>query len=841
VQYWRFQADEGAKKAGWKARPTPTWYAATIPAAQHRSVAVCDAMTARPINLARQEPFMLQVSTRGFLSLLVSIAISAAAQAQSETAGDFESDEADVLAGHSYHGEVFNEGPRQQAYLMEGTGTVHFPVTTQNPLVQQFVDQGVGQLHGFWYFEAERSFRQAAMLDPQCAISYWGMAMANIDNASRGKGFIAEAVQRKAGVSPREAMYIDALDAYFKADEKDKKARAEKYTKALERILYEYPEDLEAKAILALQLWKNRDAGIPIASYLAVDALLDQIFAVEPLHPAHHYRIHLWDYERAQQALSSAAVCGQAAPAIAHMWHMPGHIYSRLKRYEDAAWQQEASARVDHAHMIRDRVLPDQIHNFAHNNEWLIRDLSNIGRVRDAIDLAKNMTELPRHPQYNTLSKKGSAYYGRLRLFELLSRYELWEEMIALCQSPYLEPTDLEDEQIKRLRYLGQAYFQAGDSENGRAQLAELQQRLETINSARTAAAAEAETQAKAAGKNDKQIEQAKLTASRPFDSKVRTLEKATNELLGHQAVARGDYQTALSLLAKNTSDKLYVARVRSLAGETEKAVQDVRAEVKAHQSEVHPLACLIDLLWRGEKKQEAAEAFQQLREISASIDLKSPVFTRLGPIAQELGFPEDWRLIKPPPSDVGSRPPLDSLGPFRWHPSAAPDWMLKDAEGNLHSLKQYQGKPVVVIFYLGSGCLHCVEQIRKFAPLAKVFESAGLSLVAISSEDQPALKQSLETYDDGPIPIPLLANAELDVFKSYRAYDDFEKQPLHATLVIDAQGLVRWQDINYEPFMDADFVLQEADRLLAQPLNHPLTTATPPPNTRPEQPSPAL
>ena len=45
------------------------------------------------------------------------------------------------------------------------------------------------------------------------------------------------------------------------------------------------------------------------------------------------------------------------------MWHMPGHILSRLKRYHDAAWQQEASARVDHAHMMRDRVMPDRIHN----------------------------------------------------------------------------------------------------------------------------------------------------------------------------------------------------------------------------------------------------------------------------------------------------------------------------------------------------------------------------------------------------------------------------------------------------------------------------------------------
>ena len=59
-----------------------------------------------------------------------------------------------------------------------------------------------------------------------------------------------------------------------------------------------------------------------------------------------------------------------------------------MKRYADAAWQQEASARVDHAYTMHAHVLPDQIHNFAHNNDWLAKNLCNIGRVHDAIDLA---------------------------------------------------------------------------------------------------------------------------------------------------------------------------------------------------------------------------------------------------------------------------------------------------------------------------------------------------------------------------------------------------------------------------------------------------------------------
>ena len=49
---------------------------------------------------------------------------------------------------------------------MTGQGNVHLAITTSNPKAQQFFDQGLAQLHSFWAVEAERSFLQAAELDP---------------------------------------------------------------------------------------------------------------------------------------------------------------------------------------------------------------------------------------------------------------------------------------------------------------------------------------------------------------------------------------------------------------------------------------------------------------------------------------------------------------------------------------------------------------------------------------------------------------------------------------------------------------------------------------------------
>ena len=120
------------------------------------------------------------------------------------------------------------------------------------------------------------------------------------------------------------------------------------------------------------------------------------------------------------------------------------------------------------------------------------------------------------------------------------------------------------------------------------------------------------------------------------------------------------------------------------------------------------------------------------------------------------------------------------------------------------------------MIFYLGFGCLHCAEQLQAFAPQVEEFRKAGIEIVGISTESQEQLREALVDFN-GQFAFPLLANKDLNVFKSYRVYDDFEKQPLHGTFIIDEQGLIRWQDISYEPFMDHKFVLQEAKRLLGQ------------------------
>lgn len=723
--------------------------------------------------------------------------------------------------GHSYHGEAFDEGPRQAAYLMGGTGACHLAVTTSVPEAQQFFDQGVGQLHGFWYFEAERSFRQAAKLDPNCAMTYWGMAMANINNEKRAKSFIKEATERKEQAGERERKWIDALADYYADGDKNNKDRRRDLVRAYEALIDEYPDEIEAKAFLAVLIWQNDNSGWPISSHEAVHALIREVLAAEPMHPVHHYRIHLWDGDRSKRALKSAARCGQSAPGIAHMWHMPGHTFSALQRYDDAAWQQEASNRVDHAYMIRDRVLPDQIHNYAHNSEWLIRDLLFVGRVHDALRMAKNMLDSPRHPKYNTLEKGGvSASYGRERLYQTLTRYELWEDLVRLAETGYLPPSDDHHEKVKRLRALGVAHHELGHAE----QVAAIVTELEDLLLAETIAQNKEDAEAAKKADEEKQPEEGKRErrkkAREGRDGRIDPVRKALYESWGLQALAAGQADIAMNTLARADVPRDRLARLYLAAGNAEKAVELANAEVNDSPNQVQPLANQAAILHAAGKTADAGEAFHKLRAMSGQIDLDQPVFARLAPLAKELGFADDWRLPYVA-KDVGDRPPLDSLGPFAWRPSPAEDFSLIAPDGRSVSLADYRGRPVVVIFYLGFGCVHCVEQLNKFAPLTEKFREQGIELLAISTDDEIDLEKSLAACQtEGGFPFPILSDGGNAVFRRYRVYDDFENTPLHGTFLIDGQGLVRWQDISYEPFTDAEFLLGEAKRLLAIPVN---------------------
>ena len=720
--------------------------------------------------------------------------------ASDEAAGELDDEKSDelqageVLEGHSGHGEAFDEGPRQAADLMQAEGAVSFPISTQDPRVQAMFHQGVRQLHGFWYFEAERSFRQAAALEPDGPLPYWGMAMANRENPQRAAAFAHEAWLRRAAGSARERLYAESIARLYGADRAEFDGTAEVaepngdhkqgLLADLEAIVEAYPEDLEAKAFLVNQYWHDKSSHS--VSQERREELLQEIFSVHPLHPAHHYRIHLWDQKsNAERVLDSVASVGPSSPSVAHHWHMGGHALDKLGRYADAAWQQEAASRVDHAHMMRDLILPDRIHNFAHNNEWLIRSLRHAGRGRAALELAKNMIELPRHPSWNAAElRESSAAYGPERLLETLEEFELWDELRDLSGTPYLRLGEDQDSELQRSYLLGRAQAFLGDD----AGLEEVLHELELLGeSARRSA-----DRRGARERQDQLVAIQDLLAGRELEDSAEVLEEA---------------ELAPSILSWLLAD----------VGAHEDALRLAEELVEEQPKSVVPLASLAYAHFKAGQAAEAKRALEQLRAISTGIDLDVAPLMRLAPLAASLGWPRDWRLAASAPADLGPRVDLERLGPARWSPPQAPEWQAKQPDGELFGSLDSGGEPRVLILFLGLGCVHCIEQLQAFAPYADAFDQAGLKLYTVGDD-------TAEDLDDADVeeayPFPVLADPGHEVFKTYRCFDDFEEMPLHGTFLLDAQDRIRWMDVGPEPFTDAQFLLDEAARLFALDAN---------------------
>ena len=364
---------------------------------------------------------------------------------------------------------------------------------------------------------------------------------------------------------------------------------------------------------------------------------------------------------------------------------------------------------------------------------------------------------------------------------------------------------------------IGAAHYSLGQEEKGTETLEDLDKIFSQLKQLKLDAGTDAEEKARAEKKNDNDTNKAMVDAMNKFNNRFKTVNQYKAELLVYQSISNKDEETFNKQIGKASRISRERKSQLQLKIGNKKEAQKLASQSAKSTNEVYPLANYVDILWKSEQEKEAIEQFKLLRKISSSIDLEHAVFQRLNPIAKKLNLPEDWRIQNKLSHDVGERPSLDSLGPFRWTPSPAAQWSLTDGQGKNHSLNDYTGRPLIVVFYLGKGCAHCIEQLSAFAPEVDSFKQAGIDLIAISTDNVGGLRETFQLNKDKPFPFPLLSDTSLKVFKQYRVFDDFENQPLHGTFLIDRGGLVRWQDISYEPFTKINFLLKESKRLLSQ------------------------
>jgi tetratricopeptide (TPR) repeat protein len=225
-------------------------------------------------------------------------------------------------------------------------GSVNFP-TSCSAQAQPTIEKGLAQLHSFQYQQSQASFADATRADSQCAIAYWGRAMAlyhqlwdfpGATTLKDGHGYAAQAAKLDAKTD-RERDYIAAAAAFYQDDGKlSHTDRVKAYVSAMEKLHRDFPDDTEGAAFYALSLVSLADHEDELANRKKAIAILDPLFAQHPDNPGvAHYLIHAADTpELAPQGLEAARHYAQIAPDSSHALHMPSHIFVRLGLWQES-------------------------------------------------------------------------------------------------------------------------------------------------------------------------------------------------------------------------------------------------------------------------------------------------------------------------------------------------------------------------------------------------------------------------------------------------------------------------------------------------------------------------
>lgn len=376
--------------------------------------------------------------------MLAAVAAPASAQAQEQTPHHQHYDKGDGYMKPSPTGAL---APR-----LQNLGSYAFPVSTKNKQAQLFINQGVNLAYGFNHAEAARAFAEAARLDPNLAMAYWGHALVlgpninapmNPDDEPKALELIQKAVSLKGKTSARERDWIDALAKRYTGKAEDRKAADAAYADAMRALAKKYPNDLDAQTMFAeslmdLRPWAywTRD-GRPYPGTEEIVAALDNVIQRNPKHPgALHYWIHVWEPTKTPEKAEAAAdALLPLVPGAGHLVHMPGHIYQRVGRYQDVVRVNQMAAAADEDYISQCRAqgiyplgyYPHNIHF-----EWFGAQMA--GQSKTAIAAAKKTGESIPHEALQNLP----FLQGFLVVHEYaLVRFGKWDEILALPAPHY--------------------------------------------------------------------------------------------------------------------------------------------------------------------------------------------------------------------------------------------------------------------------------------------------------------------------------------------------------------------------------------------------------------------
>jgi tetratricopeptide (TPR) repeat protein len=359
---------------------------------------------------------------------------------------------------------VDKASPSLPAKLMPEMGQVHMAITTSNPEAQKFFDQGLAQMHSFWAREAERSFLQAAQLDPAAPMPWFGVAMVSAGdyrpqfqiesgaqlfgpglNTSPRATAAVEWAQKLAAV-PGKATEVEKLYIKAMAARRNLKSKThyQDYVAGLREVLKANPQEVEARLFLSLALMRGYvlPEKTPREGTMESVAIIRQLLKELPNHPGvPHYMIHAWEGSTfAAEAENPAHNYARLAAGIPHALHMPGHIFSQTGKWGEAAKYFELCLAKEIGMMKADALYGTGHH--AHNAHYLSMSYSFGGEFGRALETATRLFQdwknTPREDAQIDAARS-PAQQAQFAMLRTLVQHEKWDQLLDGATVPVID------------------------------------------------------------------------------------------------------------------------------------------------------------------------------------------------------------------------------------------------------------------------------------------------------------------------------------------------------------------------------------------------------------------